>query len=184
MKMSDIRRILDFWLAEQNRPRWFKKDPAFDDEIRERFAALHEKAAQGALADWQNSPEGSLALVLTLDQFPRNMFRGSPRAFATDPAARAVADWAIDKDFDRKFADEDQRIFFYLPFEHSEDLDDQHRAVELVRTRISSPDYHRYAALHFEVIAKFGRFPHRNAILGRPNTPDEEEYLKQPGAGF
>jgi uncharacterized protein (DUF924 family) len=182
--MSEIRRILDFWFAAANRPLWFKKEPAFDDEIRRRFAAAHESAAAGALGDWQRTPEGSLALILALDQFPRNMFRGTPRAFATDPAARAVADWAVDRDFDRKLASDDERIFFYLPFEHSEDIDDQHRAVELVRTRIASGELLRYAVKHREVIERFGRFPHRNAILGRRSTPEEEDYLKQPGAGF
>ncbi len=183
--MSEIRDVLQFWLAPGNRSLWFKKEPAFDDEIRRRFEPLHERAAAGRLASWQNTPEGAFALLLCLDQFPRNMYRGTPRAFATDEKARLVADWAVDRGFDLHFRDEMERIFFYLPFEHSEDLDDQHRAVELIRERCpKGPEILRYAILHRDVIEKFGRFPHRNAILGRRSTPEEEEYLKQPGAGF
>jgi uncharacterized protein (DUF924 family) len=123
--------------------------------------------------------------VICLDQFPRNMYRGTPRAFAADAKARLVADWAVDRGFDLHFKDEQVRFFFYLPFEHSEDIDDQHRCVELARTRCpSDPEILRYAILHRELIEKYGRFPHRNAILGRRSTPEEEEYLKQPGAGF
>jgi len=182
--LRDVKDVLDFWFADANRPLWFKKDPAFDAECRRRFEALHERAAAGQLAPWQNTPEGALALVLCLDQFPRNLYRGTPRAFATDAKARAVADWAVDRDYDLHFKLGEQRLFFYLPFEHSEDLDDQHRAVELVRTRCTDPEQLRYALLHRDVIARFGRFPHRNAILGRPSTADEAEYLRQPGAGF
>lgn len=183
--MSEIRDVLGFWLAPANRPQWFKKDAAFDDEIRRRFEAVHERAAEGRYASWQNTPEGALALLLCLDQFPRNMFRGTPRAFATDAKARLVADWAVDRGYDLQFKDEQERLFFYLPFEHSEDLDDQHRAVELVRQRCATdPEILRYAILHRDVIEKFGRFPHRNPILGRRSTPDEEEYLRKPGAGF
>ena len=181
--MSDIRDILDFWFAPANKPRWFKREDAFDDEIRRRFEAVHERAAAGKLAAWQNTPEGALALVLCLDQFPRNIFRGTARAFATDAKARAVADWAVDRGFDLQFKG-DERFFFYLPFEHSEELDDQHRCVELLRTRLPDPELLRYAVAHRDLIEKFGRFPHRNPILGRRSTPDEEEYLKQPGAGF
>lgn len=183
--MSEIRDVLSFWMAPAIRPLWFKKDAAFDAEVKQRFEALHDQAAAGRLSQWQNTPEGALALLLCLDQFPRNMYRGTPRAFETDAKARLVADWAVDRGFDLHFKDEQERLFFYLPFEHSEDLDDQHRAVELCRQRCpKDPEILRYAILHRDVIEKFGRFPHRNAILGRRNTPEEEEYLKQPGAGF
>jgi uncharacterized protein (DUF924 family) len=182
--MSDIRHILEFWFAPANKPFWFKKEPAFDDEIRRRFEAVHEQAAAGRFAAWQNTPEGALALCLCLDQFPRNLYRGTPRAFATDAKARAVADWAVDRGFDLHFKSDDERTFIYLPFEHSEEIDDQHRAVELFRTRCSDPDLLRYAVLHRDVIERFGRFPHRNPILGRRSTPEEEDYLMQPGAGF
>ncbi|MCW5771582.1 MAG: DUF924 domain-containing protein [Rhodospirillaceae bacterium] len=184
MALREIKQILDFWFAEAHRPFWFKKEAAFDDEIRRRFEPAHEAAAAGSFSAWQNTPEGALALLICLDQFPRNMYRGTPRAFATDAKARAVADWAVDREFDLRFKTDDERMFFYLPFEHSEEIDDQHRCVELVRTRCTDPEFLRYAVAHRDVIARFGRFPHRNAILGRPNTPEEEEYLKQPGAGF
>jgi uncharacterized protein (DUF924 family) len=182
--MRDVRAILNFWFAPGMKPRWFKKDPEFDAEIARQFLSVHERAAKGELAEWQGSPEGALALVLLLDQFPRNLFRGTARAFATDAEARAVAAWAVDRDFDLKFADNDRRIFFYLPFEHSENLDDQYRCLELLRTRCQDADYIRYGLAHFEVIKRFGRFPHRNAALGRPNTAAEEDYLAKPGSGF
>jgi len=179
----EARDILNFWCSDQTQPYWFKKDPAFDAEIRRLFLDSYERAMDGKFTDWQKTPEGSLALLILLDQFPRNMFRGTPRAFASDELARKVADWAVDRDFDLKYP-EQQRIFFYLPFEHSEELDDQHRAVELVVQRCNVGEYLRYALAHRDVIARFGRFPHRNDILGRRNTPDEEDYLRQPGAGF
>jgi len=181
--VRDVNHVLEFWFADANKPRWFAKDLRFDEECR-RFEPLHERAAAGQLAAWQNTPEGTLALVLCLDQFPRNLYRGTARAFATDEKARAVADWAVDREYDLKFESSDRRMFFYLPFEHSEDLDDQHRAVELIRTRCESEELLRYAVAHRDVIARHGRFPHRNAILGRRNTPEEEDYLKLPGAGF
>jgi uncharacterized protein (DUF924 family) len=183
--MSEIRDVLEFWLAPANRPLWFKKEPAFDDEVRRRFEHMHARATAGRLASWQNTPEGALALLLCLDQFPRNMYRGTPRAFATDAKARAVADWAVDRGFDLDFKDESERLFFYLPFEHSEDIDDQHRAVELIRQRCATdPEILRYAILHRDVIEKFGRFPHRNAILGRTSTSAELNFLKKPGSRF
>ncbi len=182
--MNEIRDVLEFWFADQNRPRWFKPDPSFDAEIRRRFEALSDEALRGRRDHWRKQPDGALALLLCLDQFPRNIHRATPGAFAADALARTVAAAAVDRGFDRTFAGEDERIFFYLPFQHSENLGDQDRAVELVLERTSSPPYLRYAIAHRDVIAKFGRFPHRNAILGRRSTPDEEDYLKQPGAGF
>ena len=182
--IRDVRQILSFWFAPESKPYWFKRSADFDAELTRLFLAAHERAADGRLADWQNAPESALALILLLDQFPRNMFRGTARAFATDPQARAVADWAVDRDFDLTFPDDERRIFFYLPFEHSEAMDDQLRCVELVKTRIRSDEFFKYALKHLEVIGQFGRFPHRNAILGRDSTPDEAEYLKRPDAGF
>lgn len=182
--MSEIRHVLDFWFAPANAPNWFQREPAFDDEIRRRFEALHARAAAGRLAAWQNTPAGTLALVLCLDQFPRNIYRGTPRAYASDAKARAVADWAVDRGFDLHVKDENARMFFYLPFMHSEEIDDQHRAVELIRARCRDEQALRSAVSHRDVIARFGRFPHRNAILGRRNTPEEEKYLQQPGTGF
>ena len=177
--MSEIRDVLSFWLAPANRPQWFKKDLAFDDEVRRRFEAVHECAAEGRYAQWQNTAEGALALLLCLDQFPRNMYRGTPRAFATDAKARLVADWAVDRGFDLHFKDEQERLFFYLPFEHSEALGDQHRCIGLMSRCLPASSV-RWAVDHRNLIARFGRFPHRNAALGRPCRPDEQAYLDRP----
>lgn len=176
--------ILDFWFSKETKENWWIKDDAFDDIIRGTFMGHYEAASKGKLRQWEDTPESALALILCLDQFPRNMFRNTPNAFATDEQARAVAGWAVDRDYDMTFPNADQRVFFYLPFEHSEDIEDQHRAVELTRTRCEDENYLSYAIAHCEVIAEFDRFPHRNAILGRENTADEEEYLAKPGAGF
>lgn len=182
--IRDVRHILGFWFAPEAKAHWFKKSADFDAEITRLYLPIYERAAEGRLADWQNGPDSALALILLLDQFPRNMFRGTARAFATDPQARAVADWAVDRDFDRHFPDDDHRLFFYLPFEHGEAMDDQLRSVELFKTRVKNDEYFKFALKHLDVIGRFGRFPHRNAILGRDSTPDEEDYLKRPDAGF
>lgn len=181
---TGIDEVLGFWFSDATRARWWDKDAGFDALVRDRFAALHEAAAKGGLAAWEKSAEGALALILTLDQFPRNMYRGTPRAFATDPQARAAADRAIAAGHDLAFPDADRRMFFYLPFEHSEALADQRRCLELVRARCPDETYLKYAVAHLEVIERFGRFPHRNAILGRRNTEAEEAYLADPDAGF
>jgi uncharacterized protein (DUF924 family) len=182
--LTTIDDVLDFWFSEQTRPRWWDKDETFDAEVRRRFEAVHREAAAGKLAEWERTAEGALALIVSLDQFPRNMYRDTPRAFATDPQARAAAERAVGRGFDRQFDDADHRMFFYLPFEHSERIEDQDRCVALVRERCGAGDYPKYAEAHRDVIRRFGRFPHRNAILGRRNTPEEEAYLSQPGAGF
>jgi uncharacterized protein (DUF924 family) len=171
--------VLAFWLAA-GPDRWFEADQVFDAAIRERFAATYEDAAAGLLRDWENGPEGALALVIVLDQFPRNMFRGSARAFATDPLARAVAVRAIAKRFDQQIA-MPLRAFLYLPFEHSEELADQERAIALMRDT-GDADQVKWAELHADIIRRFGRFPHRNAVLGRTTTPDEQAFLD--GGGF
>ncbi len=176
--------VLGFWFSEQTRPRWWDKDDAFDAEVTRRFGAVHAQAAAGKLADWERTPEGALALILCLDQFPRNMYRGTPRAFATDDKARAAAETAIGRGHDLTFEDIDHRLFYYLPLEHSERIEDQDRCVALVRERCPGSNYVKFALAHRDVIRRFGRFPHRNAILGRRNTPEEEEYLAEPGAGF
>ncbi|WP_119460667.1 DUF924 family protein [Rhodospirillaceae bacterium SYSU D60014] len=190
--MSDPRAILEFWFGERARNNWFVRDAAFDAEIRRNFQVAVTEAAEDRLGAWERSPDGCLALVLLLDQFPRNIHRDSPRAFAADGKARAVASGAIDRGFDRAVAD-DRRVFFYLPFEHSEDLADQRRAVALIRqlaeeqqgeARVTALEYLDYAIRHEKVIERFGRFPHRNAVLGRPSTPEEEDFLKQPGSSF
>jgi len=169
--------IVTFW-REAGPEKWYKKDAAFDDDIRTRFLATYEAAAAGELSDWEKTPEGTLALLLTLDQFPRNMFRGSARAFAADPLAREIADRAVAKGFDQRFTKE--RTFFYLPFEHSEHLADQERCVAF--SRAIDADSLKWAELHADIIRRFGRFPHRNAVLGRASTPEEQAFLD--GGGF
>lgn len=158
---------------------WFEKDEALDDDIRRRFLGPHEEAAAGKLDLWEQSAEGALALLILLDQFPRNMFRGKSRAFSTDPLARAVASRAILSGFDGVFPD--MRGFFYLPFEHSENLADQQRAIALFKAA-GDADGLRWAKMHADIIRHFGRFPHRNAALGRVTTPEEQAFLD--GGGF
>ena len=171
--------VLAFWRAA-GPPKWFRKNAGFDREIRERYLASHEAAAAGRLADWETTPEGALALVILLDQFPRNMFRDSARAFATDPLARAVAERAIARGFHLRVP-AGERMFFQLPFEHSENLTDQERSLALSR-EINAGKADPYAACHADIIRRFGRFPHRNAVLGRATTPDEQAFLD--GGGF
>jgi uncharacterized protein (DUF924 family) len=171
--------VLSFW-REAGPDRWYQADPGFDALVRARFQAVHEAAAAGKLSDWEQTPAGALALVIVLDQFPRNMFRGSARAFATDRLALAVADRAIARGFDREFP-MPERIFFYLPFEHSESLADQERSVALCQAT-GDADAIKWAQLHLDVIRRFGRFPHRNEMLGRGSTPAEIAFLK--GGGF
>jgi uncharacterized protein (DUF924 family) len=183
--------VLLFWFgpaAERGKPqkRWFVKNPAFDREVRERFLSLYEEAAAGKLAHLKETPADCLALVLLLDQFPRNMFRGSARAFASDPLALEAASHAVAQGFDRAMLPV-ERMFIYLPFEHSEALADQLKACELNKALDAHPetnDVYRYALLHRDIIQRFGRFPHRNAILGRASTPEELEFLKGPGSSF
>ena len=181
--------VLQFWFGEPRGPRlrqWFEKDPAFDARIRARFLPLHEALARGEQADWLDDPERCLARIVVLDQFPRNMFRGSPRAFATDAAALQAARHAIERGFDRGRLPV-ERLFTYLPFEHSEALADQDLACALCKPLAAfaeTDDAYRYALAHREIIVRFGRFPHRNAILGRASTPEEVAFLAQPGSGF
>ncbi|MEX0840960.1 MAG: DUF924 family protein [Xanthobacteraceae bacterium] len=171
--------ILAFWF-EAGPKKWFTKDAAFDAEIREKFRPTYEAAAQGQLAGREATAEGALALTIVLDQFPRNIFRGSPRAFATDASARGVADRAITRGFDRQM-ELPKRNFFYLPFMHSENLADQERCIDLCR-QAGDENTLKYAELHADIIRRFGRFPHRNAVLGRTTTPEEQAFLD--GGGF
>lgn len=154
--------------------------------MRDRFLADCNLAAEGRLAHWQEHPNSCLALILLLDQFPRNIFRGTPRAFATDAMALQAAERAVGDRFDEQLLPV-QRWFLYLPFEHSEHLEHQHRSIALFDTLRDDPDSAStidYAYRHLRVIERFGRFPHRNAILGRESTPEEQEFLLQPGSGF
>ena len=177
MSLASSAEIVAFWRGA-GRDRWFKKDTALDDEIRRRFLATHEAAAAGKLTDWEQSAEGALVLLLLLDQFPRNMFRGEARAFATDPLARAITSRAILNGFDGAFPE--MRSFFYLPFEHSENLADQERALALFKA-VGDDDGLKWAKLHDDIIRRFGRFPHRNDVLGRVTTPKEQAFLDDGG---
>jgi uncharacterized protein (DUF924 family) len=182
---------LSFWFGTgddygRRRTEWFRKDVAFDAEIRARFMALHEEGARRGLESWKNDASDCLALIVLLDQFPRNTFRGSARAFASDALAREAARQALRYGHDRDVLPV-ERMFLYLPFEHSEALDDQVLCCELMRSLEEfeeTKDVYDYAVRHYEIIARFGRFPHRNEALGRPSTPEEVEFLKQPGSGF
>jgi uncharacterized protein (DUF924 family) len=170
--------VIDFWV-EAGPQRWFAKDAGFDRRFRERFLSLHEAAARGELGYWLLSASGALALILLLDQFPRNAFRGTPRMYATDALAREAAHQAIEAGFDRLVA-EDLRVFVYLPFGHSEFLADQERSVVFCR-RLGEPSA-SHAQRHRDIVLRFGRFPHRNPILGRTMTKEEQAYLD--GGGY
>ena len=171
--------VLLFW-REAGPKRWFAQDSAFDAEIRGRFLATHEAAAAGRLSAWEDTAEGALALLIALDQFPRNMFRGTARAFSTDPLVLAAARRAIERGFDLVIP-MPERNFFYLPFEHSENLADQERSVALAETT-GDAEAVKWAKVHLDVIRRFGRFPHRNVVLGRVSTPVEIAFLE--GGGF
>ena len=172
--------LVDFW-REAGMPKWFRGDETFDAECRARWLDAHFAAARREFDDWMEDAEGALALVLLLDQIPRNVFRDSGHAFATDPLALHYANRAIDAGHDAKI-DAGMRFFFYLPFEHSEAIADQDRAVELF-TSLGNANLLGYANAHRDVIARFGRFPHRNAALGRGNTTEEQAWLAA-GGGF
>lgn len=171
--------LLDFWRAAGPK-RWFKRDDGFDAEFRERFLPAHEAAAAGQLDAWGDSADGALALVLLLDQFPRNAFRGTAQMYATDRQARAVADAAIAAGHDLS-VDPQLRPFFYLPFMHSEQLPDLERCVAL--NEALGGEQLRFARHHRDIVARFGRFPHRNAVLGRPSSEQEERFLGEGGFG-
>lgn len=180
--------VLDVWFADGDswRDAWFTRSDDFDAEIRRRFLATAEAAAAGELDEWSDEPESALALTIALDQFPRNLFRGQARAFAGDAKARSVARKAIAAGFAEGLPLA-RASFLYLPFEHSEDLDDQDLCLDLFRRHLDEPkgeDCLRYAAQHRAIIARFGRFPHRNAALGRESTAEEAAFLKEPGSSF
>lgn len=175
--------VLDFWFNETEPRQWFEKNDTFDQIIRDRFGGVYDMAAKGLCASWQDSADGALALCIILDQFPRNMFRDDPQAFATDGQAVLISKQAIKKGLDQVLTPTKRR-FIYLPFEHSENLQDQIRSVELFATmKYDDPLGYDYAVRHKDVIERFGRFPHRNAVLGRASTEEEKEYLAADG-GF
>ncbi|MED5618680.1 DUF924 family protein [Ideonella sp. BN130291] len=186
--------VLEFWFGppeladtEAVTSRWFRKDAAFDREISDRFGALIERALAGELTDWAWQPGPALARILLLDQFTRNAFRDSARAFAGDPLALAAARQMVALGQDQQLPLL-RRVFVYLPFEHAEDLAAQREALRLFDALVAEAPglagYADYARRHHEIIERFGRFPHRNALLGRESTPEELEFLRQPGSGF
>jgi uncharacterized protein (DUF924 family) len=175
MSLATPQDVVAFW-REAGPERWFAKDDAFDAAIRERFGETYEAAARGDLNEWELTPEGALAVVLLLDQFPRNMFRGTRRVYATDDTALLAAERAIDRGHDRA-VDPSTRRFFYLPFMHAEDPAMQERSVAL-NEGLGDPESVKFAHHHRDVVARFGRFPHRNAILDRETTPEEAAFLE------
>jgi uncharacterized protein (DUF924 family) len=170
--------VLAFWFADP--ARWWKKDPSFDDEIRARFSGLHHVIQRGGREDWLDTAHPSLAYVVVLDQFSRNMFRGSARMYEGDARALAAARHALDRGFDRGLTP-DERMFLTMPLMHSEEMADQDRCVELFA---SLPEWLRFAEEHRATVARFGRFPHRNALLGRVSTEEETEFLREGGSSF
>jgi len=185
--------VLAFWFGREGEPgygefrsQWFQKDEAFDREVTDRFGALYEQAAAGELDGWREEAESCLALVIVLDQFPRNMFRGDARTHATDGKALDAAKYAIEQALDRELPPF-QRMFLYMPFMHAEDARDQRISVGLfegLAGEAGGPDVVEYAGGHRDIVERFGRFPHRNALLGRETTPEEAEFLTQPGSSF
>ena len=184
---DDADAVLRFWFDEAGSEKWFKVDPVFDARLRDRFYELWAGAAAGGLVSWETVAEDALALVIVLDQFPRNMHRGSRDAFASDPQARAVARRAIDAGHDRALTQR-QRHFLYMPLMHSEELADQEQCIRcfdaLQREAPKMKDLLGYAKRHRDIVARFGRFPHRNKVLGRYSTADEEKFLARPGSSF
>ena len=172
------RDVLDFWFAA-GEEKWFVKDDTFDRDITERFQDAHEAAKENAYDGWTESTEGCLALTILLDQFPRNMYRNSAKAFAADPKALSLAKDVVARGVDAEVP-ADARMWLYMPFEHSEDMADQERAVELFE-RLGDEEKLKYAQLHADIIKKFGRFPHRNTVLGRESTAEEIEFLENGG---
>jgi uncharacterized protein (DUF924 family) len=185
--------VLDFWFGAPDAPEygaprkaWYDKDPAFDAEVRERFLDLHARALAGDLEQWQGETMSLLALIVVLDQFPRNMFRGRSESFASDAAALRYARRMVERGWDADLMPV-MRSFAYMPFEHSENLAVQKASLRLFEGFLEEPnlrDLPQWAQKHYDVICRFGRFPHRNAILGRESTVEEIEFLKQPGSGF
>ena len=191
--MSSPQEVLDFWFGREGeegygefREAWFNRDPEFDREIRDRFEPVYEQAAAGRLDHWKSEARSCLALIVVLDQFPRNMYRGDARMYAADEKAREAARHAVEHAYDRELSPYG-RLFMYLPFEHSEELDDQRLSVELFRglaTEMGSENLLGYAVRHLEIVERFGRFPHRNEILGRRTTPEETKFLSGPDSSF
>jgi uncharacterized protein (DUF924 family) len=180
--LERIDEIVRFWFEELSPEDWYRKDPSIDAQIGARFGGIYDALKSDVSKGWLDTPQGYLAAILVLDQFPRNMFRGDPRAFATDAEALALAKRAIAEGVDMRLPP-DKRAFIYLPFQHSEDSADQARSVELF-TALGVPLNLDFALRHKAIIDRFGRFPHRNAVLGRASTEEESAFLKEPGSSF
>ena len=174
--------VLTFWFNETSPLQWWKVDAAFDKAVRERFGALHRAARLGELWEWRQQPRGRLAEIIVLDQFPRNMYRGTPQAFAGDAMALALAQEAIAGGHDRTLAAK-ERAFLYMPYQHSESRVIQAESIRLFEA-LGEAEQLDFARRHKAIIDRFGHFPHRNAILGRQSTAEEVEFLKQPGSSF
>jgi uncharacterized protein (DUF924 family) len=182
LRESWVNDVLKFWFVETTPDQWFKKDPAFDGAVRRRFSGLHANLATTSTDALLASAQTALAAVIVFDQMPRNMFRDTPRAYATDPKALAVAEEAVSRGFDAGLGN-NERMFLYLPFEHAEAPLAQARCVALMAT-LGDQDLVRWAQAHQRIIDRFGRFPHRNGVLGRRSSPEELEFLKDPGSSF
>ena len=174
--------VLNFWFSQRVKPLWFKKNAEFDREIQQRFLITYQLAKTGELDNWQEQPHDALALIIILDQFPRNMFRNTPHAFATDDKAVEITKYAVNNNYQQDLSVE-QQTFLYMPLMHSENKTDQAQSVKLF-TKLGKKDNLKFAIKHQEIIDRFGRFPHRNQILGRESTPTEQEFLTQPGSSF
>jgi uncharacterized protein (DUF924 family) len=177
--LPSVDEVLTLWFADSGR--WWKKDPTFDAEIRDRFLELHDAIGRGEREGWLETSRGTLAYVIVLDQLSRNMFRASARMFEGDARALAAARLALDRGFDQGLSC-DERMFLYMPFMHSEDIADQDRSAGLFASGLQQ--WLPYVEAHRDIVRRFGRFPHRNALLGRPSTAEELEFLKQPGSSF
>lgn len=181
--MTRREQVLDFWFDQANKRYWFEKSDDFDAAVEARLKPLYEQARNGELHAWADSPKGALALCILLDQVPRNLFRNSAKAYASDDQARGLSHQAIERGFDQALGEE-ERLFLYLPLEHSEDLEDQNLCCQLMATLESNPEWLGYAEKHRDIVQRFGRFPHRNAALGRSSSEEEAAFLKEPGSSF
>ena len=177
-----IEAVLDFWFVENGPEQWFNKDDAFDAAIRDRFEGLVVQASKGELSPWRETARGALAEILFLDQFPRNLYRDDASAFASDPVALVAAKQALENKIDQDVS-ESERVFLYLPFEHSEEASDQETSVRLFGS-LEDKELLEWAEKHKAIIDRFGRYPHRNAALGRESTDEELEFLKEEGSSF
>lgn len=177
---NKVESVLAFWFEESKPAQWYRRDAAFDQEIEKRFGGLHEAARNNRLDDWQTQPRSALARIIILDQFSRNIFRDSPKAYAFDDMALAASRDAISRDLDTQFSAK-QQAFFLMPFMHAENLSVQKESVRHFKTRMSGGDNLKHAIEHHDIIARFGRFPHRNKVLGRASTPEEIDYLNAGG---